>query len=397
MKLVLALILSGSISNVYPFINELLLYILIFLITVKYQDNLNSYFMIILVTIPFLITNILSTINSRLIDSLFQFNLNNIVVILFYEVILYVMIYFASVFTKNYLIPLIQAKNKEKETSLFLIGIYLMRQFFELNNNYFVSKHLSFTISAIILLFVILIFSFLQVNSVSQDLKLELEKQKIELKLMNEYSKNTNKQYNDIRNFKHDYINIISSLDYFIKMNDIQKLEKYYKETIQPTKEILSDEYFTINSLNNIESDGIKSILTVKLLAAKDMNINIKIEAIDPIPSKLSVSSVTLVRMLGIILDNCIEEVSFMENGEINVGFFDMGQHYLFVIENSTRENILPLHQLQVEGYSTKGENRGFGLSNLHNLSQREKYLTIETEITSTKFIQKLNLIKGDF
>nr|WP_277987531.1 GHKL domain-containing protein [Vagococcus fluvialis] len=213
---------------------------------------------------------------------------------------------------------------------------------------------------------------------------------------MNEYAKETTKQYNEIRKFRHDYVNILSSLEYFIQTKDIDKLAAYYQEFIQPTHESLAKGAFNFQELKNIESDEIKSIIAIKLLSARENELDIHIEIPDRIPQKLPINPVSLIRMLGIILDNSIEESSQIANGTVEIGIFDMEMSYLFIIKNSVRENIEPLYQLEVEGYSTKGENRGLGLSNLNEISQREKNLTLETEITPSAFIQKITLMKGE-
>ena len=235
----------------------------------------------------------------------------------------------------------------------------------------------------IIVAFSVLIYLFIQSVSTSQTLKLEVEKQQIEVKYMNEYAKETTKQYNEIRKFRHDYVNILSSLEYFIQTKDMDKLAAYYQEFIQPTHESLAKGAFNFQELKNIESDEIKSIIAIKLLSARENELDIHIEIPDRIPQKLPINPVSLIRMLGIILDNSIEESSQIANGTVEIGIFDMEMSYLFIIKNSVRENI-------------EGENRGLGLSNLNEISQREKNLTLETEITPSAFIQKITLMKGE-
>lgn len=398
-KILLLLLLmigaAGIISNVYSFVNELLLFLFLFLLTIKTRKKTNAFLSTIIVACPFLIVNVLSFVTSELIGYLLNLNVSLTVAIVLSEVLLYIGVYLLSLLLNKRFIPFVISQKKEKIIAIFFISVYVLRQSFEIYVYYFGNKWLSVVSVVIILAFSTLIYFFIQSVSTSQELKLEIEKQKIEAKYLNEYAKETTKQYNEIRKFRHDYVNILSSLDYFIQANDMEKLATYYKEFIKPTQESLTKGAFIFQELKNIQSEEIKSIIAVKLLLAKEKEITVQIEVPDIIPKELPVNPVILIRILGIILDNSIEEVSHIANGKIEMGLFDMETHYLFIVKNSIRENTPPLHQLEIEGYSTKGENRGLGLSNLNDLSQKEKQLNLETEVTSTAFIQKISLIKG--
>jgi len=387
---------AGIVSDTYPFINDLVFFILIFLLTVNIQKKQNIFLSTIVVVCPFLIVGILSFFSSTLFLFLLNLNIRIAMSTVLLEFFLYLLIYLISYMAKIKLIPFIQIHRKEKITAVIFIGIFVLRQSYEIYAYYFGNEWLSVVSIIIILAFSVLIYLYIQSISTSQVLKFEIEKQQIEVKYMNEYAKETTKQYNEIRKFKHDYVNVLSSLEYFIQTNDMDKLAAYYQEFIQPTQEDLIRGAFNFQELKNIQSDDIKSIFAIKLLSARKKEINVQIEIPDNIPQTLPVNSVSLIRILGIVLDNSIEEVFHIANGIIEIGIFDMETSYLFIVKNSIRENIEPLYKLEVEGYSTKGENRGLGLSNLNEISRKEQYLTLETEITPVAFIQKITLIKGE-
>lgn len=247
----------------------------------------------------------------------------------------------------------------------------------------------------IIMAFAVLIYTSMQSISNSQELRLEVVKQTLEMKYMNEYAKETTRQYNEIRKFKHDYVNILSSLDYFIQLKDMDKLSHCYQEVIRPTQELLDTNSFNFKELSNIKSDELKSILAIKVLLAKDQGVLVQMEVPDVISDNLPVDFVVLIRMIGILFDNSIEEVVHIPDGKIEVGLFSLDDNYLFVIKNPIRDNTLSLHQLEVEGFSTKDDNRGLGLSNLRELSKREKHLMLETSMTDKHFIQKIIINSG--
>ena len=68
-----------------------------------------------------------------------------------------------------------------------------------------------------------------------------------------------------------------------------------------------------------------------------------------------------LVRILGIFLDNAIEETEFMKNGEIEIIIQETTKGVRFCIQNNF-ENQPDISRMTQKGHSTKGEGRGNGL-----------------------------------
>lgn len=399
-KIILLLFLmvgtAGIISSSYPFVNELFFFLFLLLLTIKTKKESNVFLSTINVVFPLLITVLLSMLTSKLLGYFLSFDLSVTFALICSEAVLYLSLLLVSLFVKKSVLPLISENQNEKSVTVFLTLSYMLLQSFEIYVYYFGHSQMAFLTAVIVLSFLVLLYFYTESVSTSQKLKLEVEKQKIETKYMNEYAKETTKQYQSIRKFRHDYVNILSSLDYFIQLDDMKKLGDYYRDVIQPSQEAFTQGAIDLQVLENIHSEEIKSLIAVKLLLAKEQEIAVAIEVPDIIPKVLPVSGLVLIRMLGIILDNSIEEVAHITGGKINIGLFDLETHYLFIIKNSLRADTPPLHQLEVEGFSTKGVNRGLGLRNLNELSQREPQLTLETELTERAFIQKICLTKGE-
>lgn len=394
--LIIGIIMAiGTAVVTYQFFDRLLLFFLLYLLTVKSQKDNQVFLSAIIVLSSFLIPIGLSHITAKIVRLFLNFGWNINIGLLISEIFLYFLIYAVSVLVRDKIIPLIQSRKKEKVIAVSLLAAYAGYESYEIYKYYFGTDVPVLVSIIIIIAFAVLIYNSTQSISSSQELKIEVEKQKLEVKYMNEYAKQITKQYNDIKKFKHDYVNILSSLDYFIQSNDMEKLALYYKDVIRPTEILLNNKPFNFPMLQNIEAEEIKSILAIKLMTATEQQIKVEIEMPDRIPKELPVDVVVLIRMIGIVFDNSIEEVIHIENGTIEVGFFDIDTSYLFIIKNPIRENTPPLYQLEKRGYSTKGEKRGLGLVNLSELSQREKNMTLETEMTETAFIQKIIIAKG--
>lgn len=65
----------------------------------------------------------------------------------------------------------------------------------------------------------------------------------------------------------------------------------------------------------------------------------------------------------------------------------------IFVIRNSCPKNTSPIYKLYEEGFSTKGKNRGLGLTSIRNLID-EKYenILLNTSMKNCVFTQEIRI-----
>ncbi|MGM0122963.1 two-component system, LytTR family, sensor histidine kinase AgrC [Enterococcus sp. AZ194] len=384
----------GVVAYHYNFLGEI--FLLVFLILLNLRREMAVQKILLLILFPFSIQSAVIVALRPLYSLIPSFEEGGFTPYMFIKLGSYAIIFIVSWGVTNYLLPYILRKKQEKKTLLLLIIVFLGVQIewlvaylTEYSSDFFI------IIFIVLLLFTILIYFSVKEITEKQALKVEVERQKIEKEYMSAYSDEVKGQYEELRKFKHDYVNILSSLDYFIKTKDLDRVERYFKQTILPTQTYIQQSNTYFQQLQNIESEEIKSILAVKLTLAKEKGILAKLEVPDKISNRMSADSIVLVRMLGIILDNSIEEVSSLPDGKIRIGLLDVGQTYLFVVENSVRKNIEKLAILTREGFSTKGEGRGLGLSNLNKLNKKEPNVSLETIVTEQFFVQKLTIQKG--
>ncbi|WP_207941995.1 two-component system, LytTR family, sensor histidine kinase AgrC [Enterococcus sp. DIV2402] len=244
----------------------------------------------------------------------------------------------------------------------------------------------------IILLVISGIISIVMVKR-HQKLALETQKKEIEYQSMQLYTAELNKQYQEIRKFRHDYINILSSMESYMELEQMSELKDYYHQHIQPTRAIFSEHFTKLNDLQKIEDPAIRSIFMTKLVLAQEKNISVQLEISELIQLPDSIDPVILVRIFGILLDNAIEELTILNKGELEIAIFKLEQDTIFIIQNTARVNIEPLHQLKTNGFSTKGNHRGIGLSTVDNLIKQVPNLLLETIIENQLFTQKLTIL----
>ena len=234
-----------------------------------------------------------------------------------------------------------------------------------------------------------LIIYTLYVDAKHERLQKELESNHLEY-----YTNELEQQQITIRKFRHDYQNIFLSIKSFIDDGDLQGLEKYYGENITTASKAIVENDFTLDSLQKIKVREIKSILASKIIAAQNLGEGTKVvvevnEEIEEIP----VESVTLVRMIGIILDNAIEAISekeFQGEGSLYVGVFKWSSGITIIVENTCSQGVPPLEQLWKSGFSTKGKGHGLGLGNLLELANHSPNVTLGTSVEDGKFRQEI-------
>lgn len=122
-------------------------------------------------------------------------------------------------------------------------------------------------------------------------------------------------------------------------------------------------------------------------------NIHVQLELNNDIYFKEKIDIIVLVRILGIFLDNSIEELKYLEKGNLSIAIFLIEKDTYIIIENTTKNDMQSLHEIKKEGFSTKGKDRGLGLSNANQLIQKYPYLLLETSIEKNKFIQTLIIL----
>ncbi|EGP5502330.1 GHKL domain-containing protein, partial [Enterococcus faecium] len=240
-------------------------------------------------------------------------------------------------------------------------------------------------------LFAILI-SFLAVYTKKAEYKSKEEKNRMEYLI--EYSEQIEKSYMEIRKFKHDYKNILVSMENYIQSNDIDGLKHFFYSHIKETGTLFDQELLEMSPIRNLEAKEIKSIVLSKLYLAHEKGIEIDVN----VPQKLDsfpVPSIMLVRMLGIILDNAVEESSIIDKPKILFAGLRQEEAITFIIANKCRSDIPDLHVLKKKSYSSKGKERGIGLSNLDELVQLNKNVYLDTKIEEGQFIQILTIWEG--
>ena len=219
----------------------------------------------------------------------------------------------------------------------------------------------------------------------------EAQKKVEYLENLNEYTKNLEMVYNNLRSFRHDYINIMASLAAYIDEKKYEELGTYFYEHILPMQKNLTQKNGALNNLSNVNILELKSILYTKLLLAVNQDIEVNIDIPDQIDS-IHIEPVDLTRMLGIYLDNAIEACLETEHPVINFHLGKMNQDIVFIISNSFIDKGLSVDQMLKKEVTTKGAGHGIGLYNVSEVLNRYNNIYQETLIKEGLFIQQVQI-----
>jgi len=258
---------------------------------------------------------------------------------------------------------------------VFALTLILIVSLFIINFEYTISHILYF----FILIGAVLIALFQVMLRVNRKQKFERQQ-----KYINELEA----QYSAISSFKHDYTNILLSLSGYIMNEDLDGLEKYFKEKIVPTGDALKKNANNVEGLANLNIQTLKGLILVKLNYASLSNIKVIVD-IPFLVNEINVDEISLSRIMGIIIDNAIEESIECEDALIEIGVVKKADKCIIVVTNTCRPKLANMQQLMKKGYTTKGNgNSGLGLSNLNKLIDRIEDASLSTEMKDGKFAQ---------
>ncbi|MGW7816123.1 quorum-sensing sensor histidine kinase AgrC [Staphylococcus xylosus] len=279
--------------------------------------------------------------------------------------------------------------------SLFLLIILGLIYFYLPNRiiSFGDAKFLSIMYAVVIITTAILIITI----SFSIIRQIQYKRNMQEIENYYKYTLQIEKINHEMRKFRHDYVNILSTLSDFIREEDMEGLRDYFHSEILPMQDSMQMNAIKINGIENLQVREIKGLLTTKILQAQEKNIRISIEVPEPI-EKIDMPIINLSRVIGILLDNAIEaSEKITEEPLIRIAFIkNEDTSVTFIVMNKCEPNMPKVHTLFQENFSTKGKNRGLGLSTLKELTDSTTNVLLDTTIDNNYFIQKVEILNSD-
>lgn len=269
--------------------------------------------------------------------------------------------------------------------AIAFIYFYIISQTSLQENNSLKFYAIIFVSVIVFLSLVILLLSAFALREMKYKRKLQ------EIEAYYEYTLRIESINNEMRKFRHDYVNILTTLSDYIREDDMPGLRKYFNENIVPMKDKLKTRSIKMNGIEKLKVREIKGLITTKIIQAQEKRIPISIEVPDEI-DRIDMNTVELSRIIGIIVDNAIEASENLEEPLINIAFIDNEESVTFIVMNKCSDDIPKIHELFEQGFSTKGDNRGLGLSTLKELTDSNENVLLDTVIENGYFVQKVEI-----
>lgn len=217
------------------------------------------------------------------------------------------------------------------------------------------------------------------------------EQRELQLRNMSDYSQHIEELYNELRSFRHDYINILRSLKLGIDTHDLPAIEQIYNQVIKDSGQALNQSKYDLVRLSNIHNDALKSVLSAKFLEAQSKGIEIGLE----VPQEIKPQGMELldfITIVSILADNAIEAAVETSHPVVSFAFLEQEGRQIFIVENTIKEFSIHSDNIFKKGFSTKGENRGLGLSNVQNIISHYPNVSLRTTSHNHSFRQELEI-----
>ena len=384
-------------------------FITTYLLTNPFNVFFNYFMMIALIYIVFklsMLKSIIAAVSSVAVFSLVGFLVLNPYLTLFnlpseqlmitpvyrfgYLCIMYLFVLILILFLKNKNLKLnilddIDKKNKYIIFINFVLGILalIVQSFITF---YYLDK---LPILMTFLSFVSLLAYFsINIYSLTRVMKLNLTTKKLES--AESYNNTLHILHDNVRGFKHDFDNIVTTIGGYIRTEDMKGLKKYYLQ--------LEDDCQRVNNLyllnpEIINNDGIYNLLTKKYNEAEEKDIKVNITFLLDL-STLHMKIYEFARILGILLDNAIEASSECEEGIINLTFRNDSKNSreLIIIENTYNDKNLDTEKIFEKGVSGKDNHPGLGLWEVRKLIKKNNNINLYTSKNDNFFCQQLEI-----
>lgn len=239
-----------------------------------------------------------------------------------------------------------------------------------------------FSFISVFLYFGISLYSLTRIMKLTQTTR--------KLQSAEEYNHSLRILHDNVRGFKHDFDNIVTTIGGYIRTNDMKGLENYYVQ--------LEDDCQRVNNLyilnpELINNDGIYNLLTKKYHEADSKDIKVNITFLLDL-SKLNMKIYPFARILGILLDNAIEASDECDEKIINITFRNdtTNNRQLIIVENTYANKNVDTEKIFEKGVSGKENHTGLGLWEVRKIVKKNKNANLFTSKNNKFFSQQLEL-----
>jgi len=268
-----------------------------------------------------------------------------------------------------------------------------MSDILETSNSNIESNAQAFANQSKIILFSVYILSLLMILAISfivlkkvTDIEKNIITSQHETEMANERLET---MVEGLKKFKHSYDNILASINGYVMRDDHAGLKSYLDEIIVEKNKNEVVNYF---KLDFIQNPAITGLIISKMLYAEGLGVEFVLKVRSEV-SQINIKTSHLCEILGILLDNAIEAALESDDKKVYFKIEESEEAFVFEIKNSIR--ITPDRIKMFEkGWTTKGENRGFGLWIAKEIMEKYDHVLLNSTIDANFVEQDLLVLK---
>lgn len=173
----------------------------------------------------------------------------------------------------------------------------------------------------------------------------------------------------ELRSFRHDFTNLMTGMTLQAKSGDLKGIQDFMRDISSYFDEKLGDEIKNLEAVNRIQIPALRSLVTTKIALMQKEGIQTIVEVLYPVTME-GMRQPDLLRCLGIMLDNAIEEARISDHPRVSLVLLKTETELLVAVSNSCNEPP-DLAQMHRNEYTTKGNGHGTGLMSLRKIIQK--------------------------
>ena len=202
------------------------------------------------------------------------------------------------------------------------------------------------------------------------------------------YQSDLDKNMGQIRKINHDIKNVFFTMTNFVERSSDEEMKQYFYEKIMPfaSEEIKKSNLY--QTLQQVEDEQLRAFLYYKIQQGLSYEVDIELQIEIKGQAEYSIPVIDLVRILGILIDNAIEECVQISEGKVYIKLTQDAQMKSYRISNHIREQ--GEKQGVLIGTTTKGLGRGNGLVIVQDLMAKYENVVLNTYTKEHIFNQNL-------
>lgn len=194
-----------------------------------------------------------------------------------------------------------------------------------------------------------------------------------------------------LQGIRHDIKNIFFTMGGFVDRSEDEEMKAFYWEKIYPYSQNAIHQSELLSAAYQLPDETLRAFFYLKLSQAVQRQVPVSLRvSILPEQFQLGMELIDLTRILGILLDNAIEEAAKIPGGMVEVQIAGNQTACSYTIKNPITERTKSsgIHP----GRTTKGTGHGRGLLIVRQIMNQYSCAVLNSCMQDLQFIQSLNI-----